>query len=157
MFKRLRQLEISLAAKCQLLFGAAVVLIIAAALFVPFQRMEQLTEQINERSAKALAESAKAQHLAWATRPDTEREQTPMPSRLAGGATTLPVNGEGRAVAVPQLVPLWRAPASGKQPAFERRSAEHFRKHLNFESRMEAFETRDGTDSVRFALALRAE
>jgi len=52
MFKRLRQLEISLAAKCQLLFGAAVVLIIAAALFVPWQRLDQLTEQINERSAK---------------------------------------------------------------------------------------------------------
>ena len=45
MFKRIRQLHISLAAKCQLLFGAAVVLIIAAALLVPWQRMEQLMEQ----------------------------------------------------------------------------------------------------------------
>ena len=44
MFKRIRQLRISLAAKCQMLFGAAVALIIAAALFVPWQRMEQLTE-----------------------------------------------------------------------------------------------------------------
>src|SRR5215216_1877374 len=61
-FRRLRQLEISLAKKCQLLFGAAVVLILAAALFVPWLRMELLTDQINERSARAMAESAKAQH-----------------------------------------------------------------------------------------------
>ena len=47
MFKRIRQLHISLAAKCQLLFGAAVVLIITAALLVPWQRMEQLMEQIS--------------------------------------------------------------------------------------------------------------
>src|SRR5213082_1233260 len=127
MFKRLRQLEISLAAKCQLLFGAAVVLILAAALFVPWQRMEQLTEQINERSAKALAETAKAQHLLWASKSEEERARIPMPSKLAGGATTLPVNSEGRVVAVPQLVPLWN-PARPPTPR-EKRSIEHFKKH----------------------------
>src|SRR4029079_18797427 len=104
MFKRLRHLEISLAAKCQLLFGAGVVLIIGAALFVPCQRMEQLTEQINERSAKALAETAKAQHILWASKSQEERESVPMPSKMAGGATTLPVNGEGRAIAVPKMI-----------------------------------------------------
>src|SRR4051812_38856318 len=156
MFERLRQLEISLAAKCQLLFGAAVVLIIAAALFVPWQRMEQLTDQINEKSAKALAETAKAQHLWWATLPEEERARVPMPSRITGGATTLPVNGEGRVVAVPRLVALWDPP-QGKLPAFLRRSMDHFRKHPNFESYAQDFENRDGTDAVRFALALRAE
>src|SRR5438067_2287103 len=64
MFKRIRQLHISLAAKCQLLFGAAVVLIIGAALFVPWQRMEQLTEQLNERSARTLIEYAIDAHVA---------------------------------------------------------------------------------------------
>src|SRR3989442_11560583 len=63
MLKRIRRLRISLAAKCQLLFGAAVALIIAAALFVPWQRMEQLTEQINERSARALCDDALVDHL----------------------------------------------------------------------------------------------
>ena len=53
--KRIRQLHISLAAKLQLLFGAAVALIIAAALFVPWQRMEQLTGQLNQRAAATLA------------------------------------------------------------------------------------------------------
>src|SRR5215208_6221436 len=64
MFKRLRQLEISLAAKCQLLFGAAVVLIIGAALAVPWQRMEQLTNQLDQRSAKTLTDYAVAEHAA---------------------------------------------------------------------------------------------
>lgn len=155
MFKRLRSLEISLAAKCQLLFGAAVVLIIGAALFVPWQRMEQLTEQINEKSARSLAETAKAQHLLWASLPAEERAKTPMPSKLSGGATTLPVNGEGRVVAVPQLVAFWNK--SVKPSGFARRSIEHFNKHLNFESYSLGFETRDGTESIHFALALRAE
>src|SRR5258706_931102 len=95
MFKRLRHLEISLAAKCQLLFGAAVVLILGAALFVPWQRMEQLTEQINERSAKAMAETSKAQHLLWASKSEAERRTTAMPSRMAGGPTA-PPGGTGR-------------------------------------------------------------
>ncbi|MDB5321695.1 MAG: putative two-component system sensor histidine kinase [Phycisphaerales bacterium] len=155
MFRRLRQLEISLAAKCQLLFGAAVVLILGAALFVPWQRMEQLTEQINERSAKALAETAKAQHLLWASKSEAERRTTPMPSRMAGGATTLPVNADGRFVAVPQWVARWNMPA--KPPAFDRRSLEHFTKHPNFESYSQPFEMADGSNSVHFALALRAE
>jgi len=155
MFRRLRQLEISLAAKCQLLFGAAVVLILSAALFVPWQRMEQLTEQINERSAKALAETAKAQHILWASRPPQERQAVPMPSRLAGAANTLPVNDEGRSIAVPHLLARWNMPP--KPASFDRRSIEHFTKHPNFESYSQPFENRDGTDSVHFALALRAE
>src|SRR5215212_7514574 len=64
MFGRIRRLEISLAAKCQILFGAAVVLIIAAALLVPWQRMEQLTEQLDERAAAALADDELARHVA---------------------------------------------------------------------------------------------
>src|ERR1700678_3043367 len=63
MFKRIRQLRISLAAKCQILFGAAVVLIIGAALAVPWHRMEQLTEELNERTAGALADNAIAEHV----------------------------------------------------------------------------------------------
>src|SRR4051794_7912107 len=64
MLKRARQLRISLAAKCQLLFGAAVLLIIAATLFVPGHRIEQLTEQLNERAAGVLAEHIFAEHIA---------------------------------------------------------------------------------------------
>ncbi len=40
-----KELTISLAAKCQLLFGFAVLVIIAGALAIPWQRMEQLTSR----------------------------------------------------------------------------------------------------------------
>src|SRR5256885_14842516 len=62
MFGKIRRLEISLAAKCQILFGAAVLLIIAGALLVPWRRMEQLTAQLDERAAATLADDAVARH-----------------------------------------------------------------------------------------------
>src|SRR5436305_14389618 len=68
MFGRIRRLEISLAAKCQILFGAAVLLIIAAALLVPWRRMEQLTAQLDERTAAALADDAVARHVERSSR-----------------------------------------------------------------------------------------
>jgi two-component system, NarL family, sensor histidine kinase BarA len=49
-------ITISLAAKCQLLFGLAVVVIIAGALAVPWQRMEQLAGQQNIKAARMLAD-----------------------------------------------------------------------------------------------------
>ena len=64
MFKRVRRLQISLAAKCQLLFGAAVVLIIAAALAVPWHRFEELTAQLDDGPAEMLARNAMAEHIA---------------------------------------------------------------------------------------------
>ena len=72
MLNRIRRLNISLAAKCQLLFGAALVLIIAAALFVPWQRMEQLTEQLNDTAAGAVAETIVRQHVRLAIQPTTQ-------------------------------------------------------------------------------------
>jgi two-component system, NarL family, sensor histidine kinase BarA len=75
MFRRVRQLRISLAAKCQILFGSAVVMIIGAALFVPWHRMDDLMKQLNARAAFTLSEQAKLDHLEWALR------HSPSPSR----------------------------------------------------------------------------
>ena len=86
MFKRFRTLRISLAAKCQLLFGAAVVLIIAAALFVPWQRMEQLTEQLNERSARTLIDYTVDSHLAASHRIQRRTDNPADAQRSAGAA-----------------------------------------------------------------------
>src|SRR5437762_38538 len=85
MFKRVRHMEISLAAKCQLLFGAAVVLIIAAALWVPWRRIEQLTEQTNERTARALADWVESDH---AERMEAAVSRTPTTTAPAVVATT---------------------------------------------------------------------
>src|SRR5271170_6915343 len=51
-----RGISISLAAKCQLLFGLAVLVIIAGALAVPWQRMEQLAGQPNVKAARFAAD-----------------------------------------------------------------------------------------------------
>lgn len=67
MARLLRQLKISLATKCQLLFGVAVVLVICAALFVPWQRMEQLSDQSNVSAASILAQHAVRQHVDFYT------------------------------------------------------------------------------------------
>ncbi len=63
MFKWLRNLRISLAAKCQILFGAAVVLIIGAALYVPWKRMDGLIQMVNLQTAQGLASQAKIEHI----------------------------------------------------------------------------------------------
>src|SRR5689334_8617455 len=88
MFGRIRRLEISLAAKCQLLFGAAVVLIIAAALLWPWQRMEQLTQQLNERAAGLLADEVLEKHVAGVA------DHGKAPS-----SSTAPAEGSGEIVA----------------------------------------------------------
>ena len=85
MFNYLRTLKISLATKCQLLFGAAVVLVVCAALFVPWQRMEQLSEQPNESAARLMAQQATREHLEFYL------SATTRPALLiAGVPTTLP-------------------------------------------------------------------
>src|SRR3954471_10494163 len=105
MFKRIRQLHISLAAKCQLLFGAAVVLIITAALLVPWQRMEQLMEQMNERTAKTLADWAEADHVARQMEAISIQPST----RPTTGPSTAPAVG-GHERAVVNLILLNRPP-----------------------------------------------
>ena len=56
---RLKVPQISLAVKCQLLFGLAVVLILAAALLVPWFQMNKLVEELHKRDAMRLAEHAR--------------------------------------------------------------------------------------------------
>ena len=51
-------IAISLATKCQLLFGLAVLVIIGGVLAVPWQRMEQLAGQQNVKAARMLADAA---------------------------------------------------------------------------------------------------
>ena len=52
-----RLFNLSLAAKCRVLFGLAVLLIIAVALSVPWYRMEGLVEQRNGMRAEAIADA----------------------------------------------------------------------------------------------------
>ena len=81
----------SLAAKCELMFGSAVLLVIAAALLVPWQRMEQLMDQMNERTSRTIADWAESDHVlkmrlgeraSAATRPSSSFRVTRQPALL---------------------------------------------------------------------------
>jgi len=52
--------KISLANKCRMLFGLAVLMIIAAALFVPAIRMENLVHELNVRTIRQMVRAARA-------------------------------------------------------------------------------------------------
>ncbi|MCL2648511.1 MAG: ATP-binding protein [Phycisphaerales bacterium] len=72
-----RSITISLAAKCQLLFGLAVLVIIAGALAVPWQRMEELAGQPNIKVARQAADMHFREiHFGATTKPEA-RSQKP--------------------------------------------------------------------------------
>src|SRR5258707_1863684 len=150
MFKRIRQLHISLAAKCQLLFGAAVVLIIAAALFVPWQRMEQLMEQMNERTAKTLADWAEADHVAR----QMEARSTGPTTRSTTSPSTAPAFA-GRERAEVKLILLKHPPRILSK--FETKALEDFKKNADMEQVSKRQETREGVTSFKYAKALFAQ
>ena len=134
MFKRLQNLRLSLAAKCELLFGAALVLVIAAAVSVPWLRMEQLTGQMNDRAADVLVFSALDVHVAYwkqqakspgqaaSTRPTTAPTTEPTTA-----PATQPAAGTPLQWAPPHLLLL--KDATTRANALDQRALVHFRKH----------------------------
>ena len=158
-------MRISLAAKCQLLFGAAVTLIIAAALFVPWQRMEQLTEQINERSARVLCDDALGDHLSGipvnirptalpVAAPTTRRSSKSLPTSRP---TELSKAVEGRFVTAPHLV-LLGSPSSANLSRFEKAALKHFAEQPDADVFARLTTPSDGSPpEYRYARALRAD
>lgn len=143
MFDRLRRLQISLAAKCQLLFGAAVILIIAAALFFPYRRMEQLMDQLNSTSAGTLADAAVREHTIHPTNPTTR------PASIVI---------DGQAYIPPHLVSLATDqdhPDSVSR--FDHRAFREFVNNPNTPFYARTYDQKDGTTGYRYARPLRAE
>jgi two-component system, NarL family, sensor histidine kinase BarA len=62
-------MRISLAAKCQILFGGAVILIIGFALFIPWIRMEGLIREVNLQTADDVGKQAVFEHIARHSEP----------------------------------------------------------------------------------------
>jgi signal transduction histidine kinase len=100
-----RSISISLAAKCQLLFGLAVLVIIAGALAVPWQRMEQLAVQPNVKAARLAADlffrevhTSRAAATSPATVPWSDIALTdsdfPRPRILTASSATQPFAGD---------------------------------------------------------------
>jgi signal transduction histidine kinase len=163
MFKRFRHLKISLAAKCQWLFGAAGVLIIAAALLVPWQRMEQLTEQINERAARMLCDDAIADHLSGLPvnlRPTSLPVPTTREARKPAAAShpsALAQVGEGRALTAPHIV-LLEGPSAAHLSLFEKKALARFQEKPDGDIYTRLFSPRDNSPpEYRYARPLRGD
>ncbi|MEM6855610.1 MAG: HAMP domain-containing sensor histidine kinase [Planctomycetota bacterium] len=84
----LKGIRISLANKCQLLFGLAVVLVMTAALTVVGWRMQTLVEQAPERRAKDLAEMWLAEQITFGE-PVQRIEENDDPAFTTGVVLTL--------------------------------------------------------------------
>src|SRR5436305_2600070 len=158
MFRRLRQLEISLAAKCQLLFGAALVLIIAAALFVPWQRMEPLTNQMNRRTAQALADTAISQHVAWQTSGTPQMDPILSPTVAAATPAILPLTPDGRQATVARLVIVGPPSKPAVLTSFEKHASDFFRQNPDAEFIARIYHNNvSSLPGYRYARALRAD
>ena len=156
MFERIRRLEISLAAKCQILFGAAVILIIAAALLVPWQRMEQLTEQLDERAAAALADDVLARHVAGTTIKLLDPSDPNEAEDEDTGATTAPSTQPAASKPPADRFTVRLIPLGGEEPLskFDRKALVHFSRHRENDPEVAYYERRDGTDGYRYARPL---
>src|SRR5215212_3122320 len=137
MFKRLRQMRISLAAKCQILFGTAVAAIIFAALFVPWQRIEQLTEQLNEKAAGAVADAVIGEHISRQTAlldvsftSATTRAQT-RSSAQPTSAPSAAFASEGQNFPAPRLVGISALSDPTKLSRFEHAALTRFKNDPN--------------------------
>lgn len=161
MFKRLLQLRISLAAKCQLLFGAAAILIIGAALGVPWLRIEQLMNHMNRRAAKTMAEWAEADHVArmqamGEARPLSSTRPTTAPAGAFArslATTTRPASepvpwGPHDRAAV-RLVLLKHDPAD--LTSFEARAQEYFRTQPDGDPIFRTQLNKEGPASFKYA------
>ena len=147
MLNRIRRLNISLAAKCQLLFGSAVVMIIGAALLVPWQRMEQLTNQLNRTAVEAMADGVVRRHVAVATSRPTDRSaadaREPRPARF---------KVDGVDAAPPRLIGLPLRPAEVN--AWERKAARDILAQPTPLPVYEPYRRRDGGVGIRYAQPL---
>ena len=122
MVRWIRNLRISLAAKCQILFGAAVILIIGAALYVPWRRMDVLIREVNLQTAEGLANQAKLEHIV------RERLKLKSPADVANlpAATTQESLTPG--FIWPRLIPA-NPPKSMPLGRFEVKALEDFTRH----------------------------
>ncbi|MBN2563719.1 MAG: HAMP domain-containing protein [Phycisphaerae bacterium] len=107
---RISLFSVSLAAKCRLLFGLAVLLIIAAALFVPWLRMRDLVHEANIQTARLIGRLAMAR--SDLSGGNWELEQQALDNWWPAGATQ-----HGLRSPVPELIAL-SDPSNPRPPPY---------------------------------------
>jgi hypothetical protein len=93
--------RMSLATKSRWLFGIAAFAVIAAAALVTYQRAEQLTNQLNLSSGRAMAQTEVARHVARMTQRDASSSTRPAIEPLS-----LQFDGLAKPLVEPQLEPI---------------------------------------------------
>ncbi|MGH7177633.1 MAG: ATP-binding protein [Tepidisphaeraceae bacterium] len=151
MLKRARRRHISLAAKCQFLFGAAVAVIIFAALLVPWQRMEQLTEQLNEKAAATVATTVVAEHISRAHAPQSWTLGTIPTTRPVAAPTTLPLMIDGQTYQSPRILGLAAINSPARLTRFENSALHLFLREPDRKFHFRHYETSDGVAGYRYA------
>jgi len=137
MLPSVRKLRLSLAVKCQLLFGAAAVLIIGAALYVPWQRMQDLTKQLNERAAATLSNYIVSEHL----RPGR-------PRHLEDGSPS------GTPFPPPRMVPASEFDPPEELSRFDRGAISRFLQDRDKVFHSSDYQLKDGGWGYRYAMPL---
>ena len=153
MFTRVRQLKISLAAKCQLLFGAAVVLILAAALAVPWHRFEELTNQLNGGPAETLAKAAITQHVAAQRAGAIALDPAYRPTTQPATAESA-FDDELVAAIPPRILGLQSEISRKDLNSFERRALARFREHPDSSPLTGEYRRRDGAWGFQYARSI---
>jgi two-component system, NarL family, sensor histidine kinase BarA len=152
MVKWIRNLRISLAAKCQILFGAAVVLIIGAALYVPWRRMDVLIREVNLQTSEGLANQAKLEHIV------RERQKVEFPGQAANLPANLAVATTQETLTPgfvwPRLIPV-NPPKSMPLGRFEMHALETFILHPTTAYEDTIYRVKD-TERYRLAMPLYA-
>lgn len=137
----LKGIRISLANKCQLLFGLAVVLVMTAALTVVGWRMQTLVEQAPERRAKDLAEMWLAEQITFGE-PVQRIDETDDPAFTTGVLLTLVDEDELEAAAAAD--------------AFVKQAIDRFDQAPSTTEFFAASRDADGQLTFRYARAVRA-
>ena len=143
--------KLSLANKCRMLFGLAVLLIIAAALFVPGYRMDGLVHELNIRTIKQMALAAHTHCDLPGGSWDLKQADLDKWWPLHASAHQLPV------APVPKLIkldPLSKAVPEGIS-TFLRRSIQFMRERVDVDEAVDWGLEPDGGAIYRFALAVR--
>jgi two-component system, NarL family, sensor histidine kinase BarA len=148
MIKRIRNLRISLAAKCQILFGAAVVLIIGAALYVPWKRMDGLIQEVNLQTAEGLANQAKMEHIV------RERQKLQSPDHLVETPVATTQESLPPGFVWPRLIPI-SPPKSLHLGRFELNALWDFSQHPALLYRDTVYQVKEGDRyQERYRLAM---
>ncbi len=136
-----KSVRISLANKCQLLFGTAVVMILGAALTVLGVRMQTLVHEGHEETARQLANT-------WLTHTWPPDQKYPKPRKISGYVQT-----EAAAVTIIEQVNFATA---AKEDPFLAQTIEYFQAHSDHHEMFWSGRDRFGHQRYRYARAIRS-